>query len=762
MSSTLNRAWWGLKAATVLSGAAALIAETLWIRSLTNMVGSTVEAASTIFAAFLVGLALGAWLAGRKADLLRDPLRAYALVEVAIAFTAAAAGLVLFLVRDTLILGGDVQGGGRVALVFFFVLALVLLPTLLMGATFPLMVAAARRAGIPVTGVNVLYALNTLGASLGTVAAGFVMIPTLGVRGSVGAGALLNLLAALACLPALLGRAASAPASPSEPVVAPVAAGGSPSEPVTSSSLPQWMLLLVAMTSGLLTLGAEVAWTRLSSYYLGNRAYAFSTLMACVLISLAGGSWLAERLMRRFSRRIPEVMGTVLVLSAGLTLACGALSEWWIHHQSEVERLLPAGGGVFFLARILQVLVLMGPMMLAMGCLFPLSLTASRLTEERSGLAAGLFYLVNTVGSVAGSLLVGFWALPSVGVYRTIGYLVAFGCLVAAVIFLRGVSVRLPKLAGLGVVTAVVTAVPLALPEELVTLDPYEKMVYRDEDRYGVFQVNALPGGLLSVTNNDTKLIHYMGAASTSYVQQMQGHLGMFFRPEAKTAVVLGSGYGITAGALGLYPQLERVDAVEILPAMVETADLYMPQNFGYHRNPRVRVVVDDGRHYLTRLSDRFDIVSINMSDPRLPGGSSLFHADFYDIAKQHLTEGGVVIQHAFGTEARLVLTTLARSFKYVQLFPAYQNGFNVIASDQPLVADPRKIDALAQLPSVREALHGIGLIEPLRAGEVFSKGLTPRELPGLFNAPRVATDDFPLLEYSSRGGIAGMFYSNE
>jgi spermidine synthase len=757
-----------LKLATVLSGAAALIAETLWIRSLTNMVGSTVEAASTIFAAFLVGLALGAWLAGRKADLLRDPLRAYALVEVAIAFTAAAAGLVLFLVRDTLILGGDVQGVARVALVFFFVLALVLLPTLLMGATFPLMVAAARRTGIPVTGVNVLYALNTLGASLGTVAAGFMMIPTLGVRGSVGAGALLNLLAALACLPALLGRAASTPASPFEPVVAPEAAGGAPPElgtPLesgTSSSLPQWMLLLVAMTSGLLTLGAEVAWTRLSSYYLGNRAYAFSTLMACVLISLAGGSWLAERLMRRFSRRVPELMGTVLVLSAGLTLACGALSEWWIHHQSEVERLLPPGGGVFVLARILQVLVLMGPMMLAMGCLFPLSLTASRLTEERSGLAAGLFYLVNTVGSVAGSLLVGFWALPSVGVYRTIGYLVAFGCLVAAVLFLRGVSVRLPKLAGLGVVTAVVTAVPLALPEELVTLEPYEKMVFRDEDRYGVFQVNALPGGLLNVTNNDTKLIHYLGAASTSYVQQMQGHLGMFFRPEAKTAVVLGSGYGITAGALGLYPQLERVDAVEILPAMVETADLYMPQNFGYHRNPRVRVVVDDGRHYLTRLPDRFDIVSINVSDPRLPGGSSLFHADFYDIVKQHLTEGGVVIQHAFGTEARLVLTTLAHSFKYVQLFPAYQNGFNVVASDQPLVADPEKIDALARIPSVREALHGIGLIEPLRAGAVFSKGLTPQEVPGLFNDFQVATDDFPLLEYSSRGGVAGMFFSNE
>ena len=757
MSGSVNRAWWGLKGATVLSGAAALIAETLWIRSLSNMVGSTVEAASTIFAAFMVGLALGAWLAGRKADGLRHPLRAYALVEVAIALTAGAAGLLLFLGRDTLILGGDTQGAARVALMFFFVLALVLLPTLLMGATFPLMVAAARRAGLPVRGVNVLYALNTLGASLGTIVCGFALLPLLGVRGSVGAGALLNVLAALVCLPALLQRTPSEAVPASEPETAPAAVPA----PV-AASLPQWLLLTVAAASGLLTLGTEVAWMRLSSFFLGNRAYAFSTLMACVLIALAGGSWLAERLMRRFGHRLPELVGGVLAASAGLMVASSAMVEWWIHHQTEVERALPQGGGVFFLARILQVLVLLAPMMLSLGCLFPLSLTASRLTQERSGLAAGLFYLVNTVGSVGGSLLMGFWLLPSAGVYRGMGSLVAVACLVAAGVFLLGVRERLPKLVGLGVATLVLALIPLSTPEELVTVASYEKMLYRDEDRYGVFQVTALPNGMLNVTNNHTRLVHYLGAPSTAYVQQMQGHLGMFFRPESRKAAVLGSGYGITAGALGLYPQLERVDAVEILPALVEVADLFMPHNLGYHRNPRVHVVVDDARHYLTRLEERFDIVSINMLDPRLPGSSSLFHTDFYDIVKQHLTPGGLVLQHVFGTESRLVLTTLKHSFKYVKLFPTYQNGYNVIASDEPLEANPAKIDALVEHPPVHQALREIGLLEPLSPGKVFAKGLTPEDLPRLFNDPRIATDDFPVLEYSSRGGAAGMFFSNE
>ncbi|MFY0583864.1 spermidine synthase [Cystobacter fuscus] len=332
----------------------------------------------------------------------------------------------------------------------------------------------------------------------------------------------------------------------------------------------------------------------------------------------------------------------------------------------------------------------------------------------------------------------------------------------AAGIFLVAVRERPWKLAGFAGVTGVIALVPLALPEELITHEPHTEMVYRDEDRYGVFQVNALPNGMLSVTNNHTRLIHYLGAASTSYVQQMQGHLGMFFHPEAKSVVVLGSGYGITAGALGLYPQLERVDAVEILPALVDTADMFEPYNFAYHRNPRVRVVIDDGRHYLTRLKDRFDIVSINVSDPRLPGGSSLFHADFYEVVKQHLNEGGVVLQHAFGTERRLVLSTMGRSFKYVLLFPSYQNGFNVVASDRPLVADPARIDALAATPGVREALRGIGIIAPPSVGRLFSQGLRPQDVPSLFDDPRDATDDLPLLEYSSRGGAAGLFFSNE
>lgn len=745
----------GLRIATVCSGAAALVAETMWIRSFSLIVGSTVEAASAMFAAFLVGLALGAFAFGRRSDRLERPLWAYLWVEIGIAISSAATGFGLFHLQDVLVAG---SGEGRLAhavTAFGTVLCLVLVPTALMGATFPLMVSAARRAGAGVSVIGRLYGLNTLGASLGALGCGFVLISSLGVRGTILAGALLNVAAACACVPSLrFGNRADGEGEVSSeaPTV-----GQPPAQPISL-----WLLLSVAAASGAMVLGLEVTWTRLASYFLGNRTYAFSTLLASVLVMLAFGAWASEKLLTWGRRRLPLVLGSVLVVASGLTLACAAAADGFIHRQIAIEAALPASGLLTVPARIVETVLLLGPMMGALGCLFPMSLTAARLSEERSGRAAGLFYFVNTVGSVSGSLLVGFWSISALGTYGSIAAIVAFGAFVAFLVFAAGVSARRERLAGLGLATAVFLAIPAVLPPQLSLVGAGEERVLRKEDEYGVFQVLRLPSGLLKVTNNRTQLVHYLGAFSTSYVQQMQGHLGMFFCPEAKNALVLGSGYGITAGALGTYRQLAQVDAVEIVPAMIEAADLFEPFNLSYHRNPRVRVIQDDGRHFLARSTTRYDIISVNVSDPRLPGSANFFHQEFYELAKRRLAEGGVVIQHAFGTEIATVLSTLAKSFAYVRLFPAYQNGFNVVAADHPLVGDVEKIDRLAAAPEVAAALQSIGILDPLSPGRVFSEGFTPEDFPVFFSRDRIATDDHPLLEFSSRGSAAGLFHSNE
>jgi spermidine synthase len=187
-----------------------------------------------------------------------------------------------------------------------------------------------------------------------------------------------------------------------------------------------------------------------------------------------------------------------------------------------------------------------------------------------------------------------------------------------------------------------------ALPQDLVLLKDGDQLVYRLEDEYGIFQVSDLSHrpGRKRVTNNRTRLVYYYGSRSTRRVQAMQGHLGMIYNPGAQYAAVLGSGYGITAGELSLYPQLKRIDAVEILPGMIKAADLFMPHNREYHRQPNVRVVQDDGRHFFVGSEGNYDLVSINISDPHTPGSGSLYHADFLEIIKSRLNPNGVVILH--------------------------------------------------------------------------------------------------------------------
>lgn len=744
--------------ATLLSGAAALVYETLWTRAFAVIVGSTVHAAAATFAAFLVGLALGAWLWGRHRLPIAWTVRAYLVVEVAIAATAPLVGLLIHRRANGLAAWFGTGLGPDFLSMFGMVLLLVLLPTLLMGATFPLVLVAARRLGGGLSEIGRFYAINTAGAAAGTLVCGFVLIRFLGVEASYAVGAAANLAAAALCLPLLrapLRDEAEAPGLPEAP----------PTETEPAPWLPQGLLLGVAASSGFVVLALEIVWTRFASYFLGNRTFAFTTLLACVLLLLSAGSWLSARLVARFGPRRPELFGGTLVLSAAAILGSAAAGWWWIRAQSGLEAGLPGAGGWLLVYRALETFVLLAPPLVALGCLFPMSLMCARLAERATGAAAGRFYLVNTAGSVCGSLGAGFWGLSALGAFGSVRALAWVTAALAIAVFAWAFARerRRVHLAGLAGAAAVAVAVPFALPGALTLLDAGEELLYRTEDEYGVMQVVRRPDGLVEVTNNRTELIYYLGLVSTSYVQQMQGHLGMFHHPDASSALVLGSGYGITAGALTVYPQMRAIDAVEILPGMVEAADLFRPYNFAYHRDRRVRVVVDDARHFLATSDRRYDIVSINVSDPHLPGGSSLFHTDFYEVVKKHLEPGGVVLQHAFGSDIDIVIRTLLVSFDHVRAYRAYANGYNVVAADRPLEKGAERADALRDAPSVARALAGIGMLPPLTPGGVLRAGIAGGEIGAWLDmGGPVASDDHPALEFAWHDDPALLLFSNE
>jgi spermidine synthase len=620
---------------------------------------------------------------------------------------------------------------------------------MLMGATFPAVMAAGRRLGAGDAGMLGLYGKNTLGAAAGTLLCGFYVIAAFGVTATLFIAGGLNLLAGLFCVPLL-----SAEATQAEQAAGQASAGPARG---TEKTIPQAWLYAISLLSGAAILALEVVWTRIASFTLGNRTIAFSTLLASVLLLLAVGAHLSGWLVGRFAGRITGLLAVLLLAAtAGIVLATVIVNAW-ILAPDVAQSIFRHSPAVVVLLRILGVGLVMALFLVPLGCLFPTGLCCLRAIETRTGELAGRYYLWNTIGSVVGSLATGFLVIPSLGTFASatiVALLCAVGALLICVPLARAATTHRLGWTGIGTAALAIAVLPVVMPEQLHMTRVGEQPVLRVEDEWGVFQLSALPDGLIRGTNNRTDLVFLLGAFDTTYVQEMQAHIASFMRPSARTALV--------AGAFAVNPRIEHIDAVEILPAMVAAADRFAPYNRAYHRNPRVQVVVDDGRHYLARNPNRYDAISVNVTDPHLPGAATMFNTDFYEVVKRHLNPDGIVIQHAFGSDKDVVLSTLKHSFRYLRAFPSYKTGFNVAASDSPLRPERAAVEQLAALPSMREALADLGIVPPLDAWTIFSRGFPPSALQGLLRADLVSTDDKPLLEFSRRGDALTWFFSND
>lgn len=748
MNPSLVTGLFGL--ATLLSGAAALFYETLWFRAFSILLGSTVQAASSVLAAFMLGLALGAFILGKASTKMARPSVAYGLIEGGIAFLGASTTLFLLHYADQLAFR---LGHRPSVFTAFGVASLVLIgPTFLMGATFPVLLTAYRSNARDVRlRVGLLYGMNVLGGALGAFLCGFFLLPALGVSKTAFVAALLNVASSLLVLAFSKTSSGHGSAESKAPLD-------------SMSEIPKEAeLLALATLSGAGVLGLEVVFTRIASYALGNRTYAFTTLLFFVLLHLSLGSQIGSRLLRPFSKSIRVLLGLItLASSVGISLSA-TTGHLWVRQQFALEGLLANFPWTLGFVKLLVIGLIMALAFIPMGMVFPTVMAVARRLEEQTGRAVGQYYLWNTVGSILGSLAVGFYLISAVGAMGVATLVAALFGLFALWLFLfhlsaKGVIGR--ALLAIGAAGAVALA-PLLVPERLAIFMPDETPIMRVEDEWGIFQVSRLKDGTLKVTNNRTELVYHLGRFATSYVQQMQGHLGVLYNPSAEKALVLGSGYGITAGALALHPNIRRVDAVEIIPAMVEAAPLFEPYNLGYHKSPKVRIFVDDGRHFLVRSKEIYDIISINVSDPHLPGGSSLFHLDFYEEVKRHLSPKGVVIQHAFGSDRGTVLRTLQEAFPFLVLYPAYGNGFNVVAALHPLRYDIEMAKKILEVPEVAEQMRSFGLFDPIEPAPFFAHAISPDERPELFVGD-IATDDWPAIEFSRKGGLLKIFFSNE
>ena len=742
-----------------VSGASGLVYQVLWVRLLSLTFGVTTGAVTTVLAGFMAGLALGSYVAGRAADRVRHPLVVYGAVELGI----GAMGLLTprafaALPRVYEWLPADLDGGPdrlstlvRLRLAF----AIVLAPTTLMGATLPLVVKSSLlRAHHLHQAVGVLYAANTFGAILGTVAAGFVLIGSYGLLATAATAAAGNLLAGALAL-ALAARVRPA-VPPPLPAVAPTAAPAAPAAAARAALEPPRRLVIgvawVYALAGFGSLAYEVAWTRLLALFFDGTTYPFTVMLATVLAGIAVGSYAISPALAR-----PLNWGLVfaaLEMALGLSAIGGLWGFGYLHDiagwvEANASGLPLATADLVALAVSLSTIF---PPAVLMGCTFPVAARLYATREGRAGRQVGTIYAANVCGAIFGSYAAGFVLIPRLGAQQTVVTLAALNLLLAVI--LLGLVPRPAwwrRLAlGLAVAPALVLlarAAPDLRTRLLPERAPGAALVWHAEDAEATVSVVDVPAAGRFLYLNSRPQAH--DADGPVRLHRLLGHFPMLLHPAPRDVLVVGLGGGATPGAVAEYPGV-RVDVVELVPNVIAAARFFDHVNGRVVAQPGIRILVDDGRNYLLQAAHagrRYDVITADIIRPHHAGAANLYSLEYYRLAAAVLRDDGVMMQWLDpGPMHRhqLMLRTFLAVFPHATL---WLNGDLLVGSKRPLAIDEAALARRVAAAGVsRAALADAGIgDDPVLLQWFLARDAELRAYAG--DGP-VLTDDRPAIEY--------------
>ena len=771
-----------------LSGAAGLVYEVAWTRLLTLQLGHTVAAASTVLAAFMGGLAVGAWVAGRRPDHLnsgnlRRNFQIYAALEIAI---AVAAILLPFALRACVPALAWAYADGDAPARFAFVrvaisLILVGIPAAAMGATFPIAIAASRTIS-----AAVLYAANTAGAAAGAIAAGFWLVPALGLRGTTWVGVALNIGAAAGALS--VGAAvknetaenAEFAATRTTRALKPIKekTPRAPRPQRSSFSPSPSMASGAAAVSGFSALIYEVVWTRLLAMVIGPTTYAFATMAASFISGLAIGSALGARIARRTEHPAQWLGGLMLGGAvAAVTASWYAGTAMPLSVATQVADPNVNFSAIVW-AQAFSVALLLLPMTLALGATFPLALALAGGDRSTAARDASRVYAANTLGAIAGSLSAGFVLVPALGLRDTIraaSILAAFAG--AAVLFAPAERKRGGRL--LPAVAAAVALIALvSMPRwdrALLASGAYKYAPYLSgTDLDGVLRAGNIvyyrEGATGTVTVKDltgTRSLAIDGKVDASnagdmLTQRLLGLLPMLLHGRAEDVAIIGLGSGVTAGSALAAGTAKRIDVLEISPEVAEASHYFDRENGKALAQPGVRLIVGDGRSHLLLSPREYDVIVSEPSNPWMAGVATLFTREFFEAARARLKSDGVLCQwaHTYDiatADLRSIVRTFASVFPEGSLWMVGGGDLLLIGVNGGPGALQARLDQLARARGT-SVLADVGVSDPgtvpFALMSLFAGG--PRELKTFGDDAVIQTDDHTPLEYSAPRGIYG------
>lgn len=739
-----------LLVAFFLSGAVALVYQVLWTRQLGLVFGVTIQAASTVLACFMGGLALGSYLAGRWSDRLQRPLRTFAIVEALIAVAALLTPALLG-VADNLFIGMAASLDGSPVLttvVRISLTALVLIvPAGLMGMTYPLVLRAASRGadGIRRT-ASLLYAINTTGAIVGVLFGSLWLVPTMGLSRTFFIAAGLNLLVAVVAWVASLNEAPLTPSTAAESVPHTQA---SPVVTTPLSDRARFIVLLVIALSGTVSLALEIVWFRILVFFLRPTTYAFASMLAAVLAGLAIGSYLVTPWLRRRANWLAVLGATEIAIGLTAVLSAFALvraNDVMVWMFSTVEALNPPYD--FVLPLLFAAAFAILPTAILLGAAFPMGLilwtTGGNQDESRVGRRVGTLYALNVGGAIVGSLAGGFVLIPTLGAQLSL-------VLIAAIPLIGGLTLfwmahPRSRVVVIGAATAAFAAAAFMLPDVFQDVIraryPGHHVLWHAEDAQATVSV---------VRHGDQRVLlidgmhHASDGASMIGYHRAIGALAVAVHPDPRQVLIVGMGGGTTGGGAAILPNASTT-IVELSPSVVQAGSWFAGINRNILENPNVTFKVADGRHFLKTTTQKFDVITADLMLPHLAGAASLYSADYYALARKALAPGGIMVQWIPADtefQHKMMLRSFLSAFPHVTL---WMGGSIIIGSEHPLQIRESDFALKVAYPTVQKALEesGLGTFELLARQYFTNRTLIERYL----GEGPMLRDDRPVTEY--------------
>jgi len=758
----------------LLSGACGLIYEVLWCRQLGLIYGNTVQSLSAVLTAFMGGLALGSFVAGRLCYRIKRPLMVYGVLELLIGVYCALLPLIFDsapLMNFYRSLYGETGSQSLTLLRFLISFLLLLIPTTLMGATLPILTHHLVKSNTHLgSTVGRLYAVNSFGAVIGALAAGFFLLPVLGKIGSNYVAVVLNLTLGVLAMAVGFRRPMSIQNTGQTGMSAPpngmsASPSGAQAEtpaplqpPVLETTYSPRLVKLVVLTfaiTGFAAMATQIGWTRAISLGTGSSTYAFSLIIAIFILGLSAGGLFGSRA----AHKTPDpagLLGIILLLIGtlcmGLSTALGYgpfLFFVLIAMGSESYNMVLAGQAAGIAALIFLPTFLMGMSL-------PLTIQIASRSSDNAGRTVGTLYAINTLGSILGSFLCGLVILPALQIQRTLELMALLYAVPAIAIFALSESRKVPRSMRVmgGVLLPLLIMIAMRQPwdrnlmssgmfllrdknmQELIKqgryLDSYPNLSNWDTVYY-----NEGSESTVTVTRSGTDMTLRVGGKPDATAKgDLSTQLCLTMVPEilhptgAEDVLVIGLGSGVSVGVALSPSTVKRVDIVEMSREVVEASWWFRDANkLGYApqrtpkspdeivpqwiNTPRVEVIVNDGRNHLLLTNRRYDVIASEPSNPWLAGVGNLFTLEAFQLARSRLKPGGIMCQwlHSYSLESDhvySVVRTFGDVFKHVQIWNCGAGDYMLVGSESSMQMPIEQLRERMAQPGIRAWLEKV------------------------------------------------------